>query len=68
MFEIEQGTVTVAGVTFDWWTTEGKPPTITVSHPDYGKKSEPLGSFAAKLVARVLAKEVLTESSRQESR
>ena len=40
MADIEQGTVTVNDVTFDWWTTGTDNPIVTVSNPNYGRKLE----------------------------
>ena len=44
MADIEQGTVTVNEVTFDWWTTGTDTPVVTVGNPNYGRKSESIGT------------------------
>ncbi len=59
MADIEQGTITVNDVTFDWWTTGTDNPVVTVRNPNYGRKSESIGSMDAETLARTLAKELL---------
>ena len=61
MADIEQGTVTVNEVTFDWWTTDTNKPALTVSNPNYGIKAEPIGALDAEFLARVLAKKLLAK-------
>ncbi len=59
MADIEQGTVTVKEVTFDWWTTGTDNPVVTVGNPNYGRKSESIGSMGPVILARALAKQLL---------
>ncbi len=61
MAEIEQGTVTVTvnDVMFDWRTTGTDNPVVTVGNPNYGRKSESIGSMGAVILARALAKQLL---------
>ncbi len=59
MADIEQGTVTMNDVTFDWRTSGTDNPVVTVSNPNYGRKSESIGSMGAVILARALAKELL---------
>ncbi len=59
MADIEKGTVTVNDVTFEWWTTGTDNPIVTVRNPNYGRKSESIGSMGAVILARALAKELL---------
>ena len=61
MADIEQGTVTVNEVTFDWWTTDTNKPALTVSNPNYGIKAESIGALDAEILARVLAKKLLAK-------
>ncbi len=68
MADIEQGTVTVNEVTFDWWTTGTDNPIVTVSNPSYGRKSESIGSMGVEILARALAKELLAAEGRREQR
>ncbi len=59
MADIEQGTVTVNEVTFDWWTTGTNNPVVTASNSNYGRNSESIGSMDAEILARTLAKQLL---------
>ncbi len=68
MANIEQGTVTVNEVTFDWWTTGTDNPVVTASNPSYGRKSESVGAVGVEILARALAKELLAAEGRREQR
>ncbi len=68
MADIEQGTVTVNDVPFDWWTTGTDNPVVTVSNPNYGRKSESVGAVGTEILARALAKELLAVEGRREKR
>ena len=61
MANIEQGTVTVNKVTFDWWTTDTNRPALTVSNPHYGMRAEPIRARETQVLARILAKELLAK-------
>ncbi len=64
--DIEKGTVTVNDVTFEWWTTGGDSPVVTVNHPNYGRRSEPVRSTRATILARLIAEELLAGMDRRE--
>ena len=68
MTNIEQGTVTVNEVTFDWWTSGTDKPVVTVRNPNYGRRSESIGSMGVEILARALAKEMLAVEGRREQR
>ena len=56
----DQGTVEVSGVKFSWWVTDGDHPVVTVSHAQYGRKTESK-SMSAEILARLLAKDLMAE-------
>ncbi len=65
MADIEKGTVTVNDVTFEWWTTDGNNPVVTVHNSNYGRRSEPVRAIGSATLARLLAEELLAGMDRR---
>jgi hypothetical protein len=56
---ILRGNVVVDSVTFSWWVRDGSAPLLTVSHPEFGAETEPLGDAEPLVQARGIAKKIV---------
>jgi hypothetical protein len=53
------GSVVVDSVAFSWWVRDGLAPLLTVSHPEFGTETQPLGDAEPLVQARAIAKKMV---------